>query len=122
MRVLFKILIELLILLACFLAAATCLPTAMPIDTNEDFIPKDIGNAVEIGCTVSGIADGDTYAETQVFVKANKDSKVWDYKPIISRRTKENGGVYKAIDDCIKWYEDSKKQIKATVDAEKEHK
>lgn len=81
----------------------------------DDFIPKDAANAVASGCMVSGVdeKDGHPYAEVQVFVKWSREgSKGWDFKPVMSRYTAEQGGVFKAFDDCIEW----QRKMKATLE------
>jgi hypothetical protein len=93
--------------------------TSATVERN-DFVPIDIGHASAMACMLSAVddatlfgPDGAPYAETQVFVNYAKahGSKKWDFQPIVSRRD----NVLTAIDDCIKWYEDVKKQIKATA-------
>src|SRR6267142_2405661 len=73
---------------------------AIPEGENE-FIPAHINQAVAVGCMVSGIGDSPPYAETQVFVRMDKSSKTWDFRPVMSRR----GDVFKAIEDCREWLE-----------------
>jgi hypothetical protein len=102
------------------LMTALALPAA---SDEDDFIPKDILHSVALGCSVGGY-DHSTipYSEAQVFVKWNKDSKGWDFEPIIARYTLEQGGVFKAIDDCREWLEKVKKKMQATVAEDKASK
>jgi hypothetical protein len=95
---------------------------SIPDEASDDFVPKDISKAVAAGCGVFGVTDSPPYAEAQVFVKFKNDSKGWDYKPVISMRGVDQGGVLKAIDDCRDWLEAVKHKIQATKVDGKESK
>jgi hypothetical protein len=79
--------------------------------SSDDFVPKDIARSMALGCSVSGITDSPPYAEVQVFAKLTKDSPTWDYRPVVARYTVEQGGAVKAIDECVKWWQEVKKKF-----------
>jgi len=72
--------------------------------TNEDFVPSNIGKAVAFACVVAGDKGPPPYAEVQVFVKWDVTNSNWDYKPKVARYTVEQGGVFKAGEECREWY------------------
>lgn len=88
--------------------------------TADDFVPKDIIHAVAFGCSVGGYDDPQPYAETQVFVKWTKEGKKWDFSPIMSRRSPEQGGALKAADDCIEWLGKVKQRLQKASHGDKE--
>jgi hypothetical protein len=71
----------------------------------SEFVPIDINKAVQIGCSVAGDKGPPLFYESQVFVSYT--GKQWDFRPIMSRRP----DPIAAADDCIKWYQDVKRQI-----------
>src|SRR5882724_11775023 len=92
-----------------------------PID--NEFVPKDVAKAYALGCVVAGDEGPPPFAETQVFVKLTKDKLNWDFRPKMSRRDMKQGGVLKAIDDCIEWYQEVRNKIvEATLKVEKSSK
>ena len=79
----------------------------------DDFVPRGIEHAVVTSCMISGDKGPPPFAEAQVHV--SYDGKQWDYRPIISRRYRSDGGVLRAIDDCRDWYAQVRKRIVAEV-------
>jgi hypothetical protein len=88
-----------------------CLTLLDTAPTDNGFVPKDVAKSYALGCVVAGDAGPPPFAETQVFVKMTKDNPNWDYRPKMSRRDIAGGGVPKAIDDCIEWYQAARKKI-----------
>jgi hypothetical protein len=91
-------------------------------EANNDFVPSDIAKSVALGCMISGVGDLTPFVESQVFVKFSKDTKGWDFKPVMSRRETIDGGSLKAIDDCVDWYKAVKENIKAAKKAQEASK
>ena len=75
------------------------------VPTGEDFVPSNIGQAVAFACVVAGDKGPPPFAEVQVFVKWDVTNSNWDYKPKVARYTVEQGGVFKAGEECREWYE-----------------
>lgn len=83
-------------------------------EPTDDFTPPNLDKAVFMACMVSGVQDAPPYAEAQVLVRYG-NTRVGEWKPILSRRTLQEGGVPRAIEDCREWLDMVKHKIEKAV-------